>query len=210
MYIPGHKLSGDFIYLSYQMISRWGMMKRLIGLLLATVLLCGCSSNDALMDRALLLRGKLQQAEVSFLVQTVADYGDKTYTFSMECQCDAMGNLNFKVTEPQTIARITGKIAKGTGKLTFDDKILAFDILADGLISPVSGPWVMMETLRSGYLTSCVQESDGIRVSIDDSYAEKALHLDIWLDGQDMPKYCEVYWNGRRLLSMTVSSFTFV
>lgn len=162
------------------------------------------------MDRTLALRGKLQQTEVAFVVQTVADYADKTYTFAMECRSDAMGNLKFKVTEPQTIAGITGNIAKGTGKLTFDDKILAFDILADGLISPVSGPWVMMETLRGGYLTACVQESEGLRVSIDDSYAEKALHLDIWLDDADLPKYCEVYWSGRRLLSMTVSSFAFV
>ena len=185
-------------------------MKRLVGLLLAVVLLCGCSSDDAQMERAFTLRGKLQQSPVSFDVQIVADYGDKTYTFTMECRSDAVGNLSFKVKEPQTIAGITGSVAEGTGKLTFDDKVLAFDILADGLISPVSGPWVLMKTLRGGYLTSCVQERDGLRLSIDDSYAEKALHLDIWLDGQDLPKYCEVYWDGRRLLSMTVSCFTFM
>ena len=185
-------------------------MKRLLGLLLVMVLLCGCASEDAQMERAIALRGKLQQNAVSFDVQIVADYGDKTYTFSMKCQSDAMGNLKFEVTQPQTIAGITGTVAKGTGKLTFDDKVLAFDILADGLISPVSGPWVMMETLRSGYLTSSTQEGEELRLSIDDSYAEKALHLDIWLDREDRPKYCDVYWNGRRLLSMSVSSFAFL
>lgn len=185
-------------------------MKRLVGLLLVIILLCGCSADDAGMERALDLRGKLQRGSVSYDVDIVADYGDKTYTFSMQCQSDTAGNMKFRVTKPQTIEGITGTVAKGTGKLTFDDKVLAFDVLADGLVSPVSGPWVMLETLRSGYLTSCAQEGDGLRLTIDDSYAEKALHLDVWLDGEDNPKYCEVYWNGRRLLSMTVSSFAFM
>ena len=184
-------------------------MKRLIGLLLVAVLLCGCASGDAQLDRALDLRGKLQRQSVSFDAKIVADYGDKTYTFSMQCQSDTVGNLKFAVTQPQTIEGITGTVAKGTGKLTFDDKMLAFDILADGLISPVSGPWVMMQTLRGGYLTACGQDSQGLRLSIDDSYAEKPLHLEIWLDENDLPKYCEIFWNGRRLLSISVSSFTF-
>lgn len=185
-------------------------MKRLVGLIMVVLLLCGCSSDDAQMERALTLRGKLQRAAVGFDAEIVADYGDKTYTFSMNCQADTTGNMKFTVTKPQTIEGISGTVTKGTGKLTFDDKVLAFDVLADGLISPVSGPWVMIETLRGGYLTSCAQEGDALRLTIDDSYAEKALHLDVWLDAQDLPKYCEVFWNGRRLLSIQVSSFTFV
>ena len=186
-------------------------MKRWVGIVLvAALLLCGCTAEDSQMERALNLRGKLQQSEVVFDVEIVADYGDKVYTFSTHCEADAAGNMTFTVTNPETIAGISGTLSKGNGKLTFDDKLLAFDVMADNLISPVSGPWVLLETLRSGYLTSCGQDTDGLRLSIDDSYAEKALHLDIWLDGQDVPKYCDVFWNGRRLLSMTVSSFTFL
>lgn len=185
-------------------------MKRWIGLVLVMVMLCGCAADNDQMDRALNLRGKLQRSNVAFDVDIVADYGDKTYTFSTHCQSDAVGNMKFTVTKPESIEGISGTLGKGTGKLTFDDKVLAFDVLADGLISPVSGPWVMLETLRSGYLTSCGQDADGLRLTIDDSYAEKALHLDVWLDQQDIPKYCDIFWNGRRLLSMTVSSFAFV
>ena len=128
----------------------------------------------------------------------------------MECRSDVQGNLQFTVTEPETIAGISGTVAKGSGKLSFDDQVLAFDILADGLISPVSGPWVMVETLRGGYLTSCSQEGELLRVAIDDSYAENALHLDVWIDGSDIPQRCEIYWQGRRLLSMDVKNFTFL
>ena len=185
-------------------------MKRLMGLLLMIVLLTGCADDSGQMDRALNLRGKLQQSAVSFDTVLTADYGDKIYTFSMECQGDKLGNLKFTVTEPQTIAGISGMISKGSGKLTFDDKVLGFDILADGLISPVSGPWVMLETLRSGYLTSCVTEGENLHITIDDSYEETALHLDVWLDAADLPQRCEIYWQGRRLLSMEVINFNFL
>ena len=125
-------------------------MKRIICMILMLFLLSGCSGDSGNMDRAMALRGKLQQKEISFDATITADYGDKIHTFSVQCQADVQGNLKFTVTEPETIAGISGSVAKGSGKLTFDDQVLAFDILADGLISPVSGPWVMVETLRGG------------------------------------------------------------
>ena len=185
-------------------------MRRFMGLFLVLLLLTGCAGDTQEMDRAMALRSKIQQNQVSFDAALTADYGDKIYTFSMSCQGDEQGNLKFTVTEPENISGISGTVSKGSGKLTFDDQVLAFDILADDLISPVSGPWVMLETLRSGYLTSCAREGEKLRVSIDDSYEEKALHLDIWLDGNDLPQRCEIFWQGRRLLSMDVKNFTFV
>ena len=185
-------------------------MKRIAILLLVVVLLSGCAGDTRQMDRAMALRGKIQQKEVTFDAAITADYGDKVHTFAMECRGDTQGNMKFTVKEPESIAGISGTVAKGSGKLTFDDKILAFDILADDLISPVSGPWVLLETLRSGYLTSCSQEGELLRVAIDDSYEKNALHLEVWLDSGDIPQRCEIYWQGRRLLSMDVKNFTFL
>lgn len=185
-------------------------MKRLAFLCLVLVLLSGCSADSADMDRAMALRGKLQQKQVSFHAAISADYGDKVHSFAMDCHGDALGNMKFTVTEPESIGGISGTVSKGSGKLTFDDKILAFDILADDLISPVSGPWVLLETLRSGYLTSCSREGELLRVAIDDSYEKNALHLEVWLSNEDIPLRCEIYWQGRRLLSMDVKNFTFL
>lgn len=185
-------------------------MKRIVGLLLVLLLLVGCSDHSGQMDRVMALRGKVQQKGVSFDTVVTADYGDKHYTFSMSCEADVIGNLKFTVTEPQTIAGISGIVSKGSGKLTFDDKALAFDMLADNLISPVTGPWVLMETLRGGYLTSCAAEGELLRLAIDDSYEENALHLDVWLNKEDMPQHSEIYWQGRRLLSMEVKNFKFL
>lgn len=159
------------------------------------------------LDRAMTLRAAMIAAPVSFDANITADYGEKSYTFSMKCTCDTKGDLKFEVTEPQSIHGITGIISGNGGKLTFDDTALAFELMADDQLSPVSAPWVLMKTLRGGYLTSCTQEGDYLRVAIDDSYEEDALHLDIWLDSDDHPKQAEIFWKGRRLLTVSVENF---
>ena len=174
-------------------------------------MLSGCSGKNDLSDRAVALRSKLQAAQgCSFDASVTADYGDKTYTFAMGCRVDAHGNLSFTVKEPESIAGISGVIDNSGGKLTFDDHMLAFPMLADGQVSPVSGPWILMKTLRSGYLTSCGMEAGYVRVAIDDSYADDALHLDIWLDEKDLPKRGEILWKGRRILSLDIENFVFL
>ena len=185
-------------------------MKRISVLLCVLLLLTGCSGRNQSVDRAMNLRSKLLSKSVSFDAQITADYGDKTYGFTMNCQVDPQGDLTFRVIEPELISGISGTVSATGGKLQFDDVALAFDLMADGQFSPVSGPWLLMKTLRSGYLTSCNEEGGMFRISIDDSYNEDALHLDVWLDGSDAPVRGEIMWQGRRLLTIAVKNFTFV
>lgn len=153
------------------------------------------------------LRAQMIAKTVSFDARILADYGDETYEFAMECSVSTDGELRFTVKEPQSIAGIEGTVSANGGKLTFDDTALAFELMADGQINPVSAPWVLVRTLRGGYLTSCCEEGELLRVTIDDSYEDDALHLEIWLDGEDRPKEAEIYWQGRRLLSVSISNF---
>lgn len=186
-------------------------MKRIAVVLCVLLLLTGCAGTEGQLDRAMALRSKLLAASgCSFDAVITADYGDLSYTFSMNCSADDQGNLRFSVKEPETIAGISGTVSATGGKLTFDDKVLTFGLMADGLISPVSAPWLLVKTLRSGYLTSCGKEGEYLRLSIDDSYADDALHLDIWLGEGDLPIQSDIYWQGRRLLSVKVENFTFV
>lgn len=185
-------------------------MKRIVWLLVTVLMLTGCTGGDDCMDRALALRSRLLAQGVEFDAMIVADFSDKAYSFGVRCVFDGQGSLTFTVTEPESIAGIAGKVSATGGKLTFDDHALAFPTLADGQLSPVSAPWVLMNTLRSGYLTSAGMEGDGIRIAIDDSYADNALHLDIWLDEKDLPDYCEILWKGRRVLSMEIKNLRFV
>ena len=185
-------------------------MKRIISVVCLLVLLTGCANAGDSLGRAMTLRAKLLSQAISFDAQITADYGDRLYTFSMACQVDEKGKLTFTVQEPLSIAGITGSVEAAGGKLTFDGQALSFALLADEQVTPVSAPWLLIRTLRSGYLTSCGEEGGKVRVAIDDSYEEDALHLDIWLDENDSPQRGEILWQGRRILSVSVTNFVFV
>ena len=174
------------------------------------LLLTGCGSRDEELDRAMALRTRLLTSSVSFDAEITADYGDELHTFSVFCEGDSQGNLGFRVTAPETIADITGRIEAGEGKLTFRDTVLAFPLLAEDQLSPVSAPWIFYTTLRGGYLTSAGMEEELLRLTIDDSYEEDALTLDIWLDETDTPVRAEILYDGRRILTLVIKNFQMV
>ena len=180
---------------------------RILAVILALFLLAGCEGSDAELDRAMALRAKLLASSVSFDAEITADYGNEVHTFSVDCEGDSQGNLGFRVTAPETIADITGRIDGGEGKLTFRDTVLAFPLLAEDQLSPVSGPWIFYKTLRTGYLTSAGMEEDLLRLTIDDSYEDDALTVDIWLNESDAPIRAEILYDGRRILTLTIDNF---
>lgn len=185
-------------------------MKRWIPIVLCILLLAGCSDSDAAISRAMNLRSRLLSSGCSFDAQVTADYGDRTHSFLLQCSADPEGNLLFTVLEPESIRDISGKLSSTGGQLTFDENAVSFSLLADGEISPISSVWILVNTLRGGYLRSCGSSEAGLRVTIDDSYEEDALQLDIWLDEEDLPQYGEILWQGRRILSLKVSNFRFL
>ena len=186
-------------------------MKRIAPIVFALLILSGCTGKRDELDRMMALRAKLLTCEsCSFDAEITADYGDSIHSFSLDCTGDNDGNLSFTVTEPESISGITGAFEAGEGKLTFDDTALTFPLLADGQITPVSGPWIFLKTLMGGYLTSCVQEEELLRVSIDDSYEDDALQLDIWFSGEDKPLRAEIFYDGRRIVTMDIKGFEIV
>ena len=182
-------------------------MKRMAALVLILVTLTGCANAHSQIDRAMELRSRLLRSGCGFTAVVTADYGDKLHTFTLECVGDAQGNLGFTVVEPESISGITGTVTQEGGKLTFDGDALQFPLLADGQVTPVSAPWLLLKTLRGGYLTSAGEDGDLLRVTIDDSYEDDALQLDIWLDSEDNPVQADVVYDGKRILSIAVSNF---
>ena len=182
-------------------------MKKAGFVLILMLFLTGCSDTEKEIDRGMELRTRLLSGECSFDAEVTADYGDQMQTFSLGCRGDSKGDLTFTVTAPETISGISGSISEAGGKLTFDDAVLYYPLLADGSLSPISGPWVLLKTLRGGYLTSACMEDEYLRLTIDDSYAEDALKLDIWLDRENRPVSAQVLHNGRRILSLKVRNF---
>ena len=181
-------------------------LKRILCLVLVLVL-SACGKKDDALDKALSMRQRLQGVECSFQCTVTADYGEKLHVFSMACTADAEGKLAFEVLSPESISGITGVISRSKGNLTFDDKAVAFELLADGQFSPVSAPWILMYTLRGGYLTSCTETDYGMLLCIDDSYDSDPLRLDVRLDKDGNPMSAEILWQGRRILSMEIRNF---
>ena len=182
------------------------------GLFAAVLLiLSGCTNTTKEIERGMTLRTRLlQSSSCSFRAEITADYGDLVYTFGMDCLGNADGNMNFTVTKPESIAGISGKIIEENGSLTFDQQALFFSLLTDEQLSPVSAPWILLKTLRTGYLTSACVEDGQLRLTIDDTYEDDALQLDIWLNEQDVPKHAEIVYGGRKILSLDVTEFRFV
>ena len=182
-------------------------MKRLACLLLV-LCLTGCVSAKSEIERGMALRSRLLQAEsCSFDAAITADYGDHVYQFEIYCEGNSSGDLTFTVKSPESISGITGRMDAEGGKLTFDSTVLHFDPVADDQLSPVAAPWVFLNTLRSGYLTSAGMEEEFLRLTIDDTYEDDALQLDIWLGKEDIPIRCEILHDGRRILSLDVANF---
>ena len=185
-------------------------MKRIIPLLLV-LFLSGCGGANSQMDRALALRKSLEKGNgCEFSCAVTADFGDNLYCFELDCSVDSAGNLTFTVKEPESIAGISGTVSKDGGNIKFDHIVLAFDPLAENIPSPVCGPWMLIHTLQSGYLTSCSTDNGVLRLSLDDSYQEDAAHLDVWLGEKDHPSRGEIFWEGRRILTLDVGDFAFL
>lgn len=184
-------------------------MKRISVVVAVLLLLSGCAGVDAEMERAMALRAEIQSKACEFEAVITTDYSDKTCTFTMDCQAKMDGTVEFTVTAPESIAGISGTLGAQGGKLTFEDEALAFELLADGQVTPISAPWILIHTLSGGYLKAAVQEDEALHLSIDDSYADDALYLDVWLDAQNHPTHADILWQGRRILSLQIRNFDF-
>lgn len=185
-------------------------MKRILPMLLLFLLLTACGHQDDCLQQGMELRQQLLANGCSFVADITASYGDKSYSFSVGCTADKNGDIRFIVISPESIAGISGQLTNDNGFLTFDETVLAFPMLADGEVSPVSAPWLFLKTLRSGYITSAGKDGAETVLTIHDSYENESLQLDIWLNEAGYPRFVDILWQGRNVLSITVKEFSIV
>ena len=184
-------------------------MRRFAGIMLVLYLLTGCSSKNNALDQAATIRKNILDAnQCSFDVTITAFYDEYIHTFEVICVADHSGTLQFTVISPESISGITGTISNDGAALTYDNTILAFPMLADGRVSPISGTWLFLNTLRSGYLTGCGENEAGLNLSIDDTFEDNPLHLEIQTDQQHVPIAAEIYYQQKRVLLLEIRNFT--
>ncbi len=183
-------------------------IRRLIPIFLILGLLCGCTNQNSEMSKAISMREELNSAKkYSFDAKIVADYGEFIYTFDLNCQSNENSGIDFTVISPDSISGLKGNISSSGGKLTFHDEILSFPVLAEGQITPVSAPWILIHTLKSGYIQACGKDQNGYILSIDDSYQDNALRLDIHTDENMYPLQADILWQGKRILALSISNY---
>lgn len=183
-------------------------MRKILMCITVMILLTGCRSNEGQADAVMNLRQRISTCtSCEFDAGILADFGEFTYQFKLKCNTDSSGVLHFSVAEPESISGIRGTIDLQGGKIHFENNALGFPVLADGELSPVSGPWIFLRGLQSGYLSSWGMDGDSLKISIDDVLEGNPLRLDVWMDGENIPNYAEILWNKRRILSLNIENF---
>ena len=186
-------------------------MKRVLAILMVIPILAGCKYAGTSMASAMAFRNKISSnRECSFQTEITADYGDKSYSFSMECKVGQDNTVAFTVTAPDSIQGITGAISDTDGRLTFDDNVLLFEPIAEGILSPVSAPWFLLQGVQSGYIEACSNTNNGYIIHIQDNYIDKHVNYSVWMNQQNIPVQAEIIWEGMRIMSMKIEGFAFL
>lgn len=187
-------------------------MKRLLTIFLTTIVLfTGCADSRDGMNGFVAFRDKMLKGNgCSFETTVTVDYGNSFSSFDLVCKTDNVGDMALTVTNPDSISGISCKISGGKGQLTFDDKAVAFEMLANGQITPISAPWLFIKALRGGYISSCSEGEMETIIRIDDSFGDVPFSVDVRVDETFLPKAAEIIWNGKRIVSMEISSFIIV
>ena len=184
-------------------------MKRiLIAILLFALSLFGCSASESPVDKAIDFRNQLLNSKgCSFDATVTVDYTDMQFTFDLFCISDPNGDISFRVISPDTIQGITGIISGDSGKFTFDNETLLFPLLIEGAISPVAAPWLLVKSLRSGYISGCVQSENGLEIHIDDTYEDHNLMIIVRTDTEGKPVASDIFWNSQGILSLKIENY---
>ena len=140
-------------------------------------------------------------------MEVTADYGDRSYTFVIECGTDDTENLHFELLEPDTVAGIRGSISQSGGKLKFEDQVLLFAPLTQGQLTPAIAPWLMYEAITGGYIQGVTRDGEQLVYTINDTFASEELTVLLTLQKNSRPSYCEIFWNNRRILTMNITAF---
>ena len=184
-------------------------MRKILSGILAVLFLFGCSDESKYLNNIIGLRELLNNSsKCSYVASVTLDYGDSLYVFSANCTLDAENNMDFTIIEPVSIEGISGQLSGETGKLLFDEAVLAFPMLAGGDMMPITAPWLLVRTLKSGYINACGSNSTGYFARIDDSYNGVELFTEVSFDESNNPISADIVWDGKRIVSITIRDFS--
>lgn len=137
--------------------------KQLLCVPMMTLLLltaCGSGGGNQTEELALTIRGEyLEAAGITAMVDITADYGQRVYQYTMEVAWTPEETA-MTLTAPDTVAGITARVTGKDSRLEFDGLVLETGPLNEDGLTPVSAVPVLLEAVRSGYITACTLEEE--------------------------------------------------
>ena len=186
-------------------------MRRILWVLVLLCLLftaCGSQKIDDRMQSAIDFRTTLMQnGGCSFMARVNADYGERVYEFTMQCQYFADREAHLTIIEPEMISGITAVVRQDGATVEFHDIELDFGTMANGRIAPMTLPWLLGKAWSSEYIQSAGKDGDGSLVTYLMGYADEELVVETWFGPEMVPLRCEISHGGVRYLTVTVSEF---
>lgn len=179
-------------------------------ILLCLLTACGSKEHDTLQAPMDFRTELLQAGACSFTANLTADYGETVQTFGMRCVCQTDGTASLELTAPETISGITAAVTKDGGTLTFDGAAVGFDNLADGQVTPVSAPAMLVSAWANAYIRTSGSEGTTQRTTYESGYEEEQLIFDCWFDEKNVPICAEICYNEQTVLKIEITDFSFV
>ena len=185
-------------------------MCRKLGVLAVMLLFfVGCSARQTPIQQALDFRTALLETEsCSFRAAVTADYGDRFYQFTLNSHTDTQ-NTELEVVEPEAIAGIRATVDTTGTTVSFDDAVLEFGKLANGFVSPVTVPWLLVQCWRQSYIDCSGPDGELERVTYLHGYEDGQLAIDTWLDSSGVPVRAEIFYEGRRCITVEITDFRY-
>ena len=175
------------------------------------LLLSGCSKPREPVQQALDFRTALMEAGgCSFTAVIGADYGDRTYSFSVACDYTTGEGARIEVLQPEEIAGIAAKVSATGATVVFEDVELDFGQMAEGNVSPMAASWLLGHCWSQSYIDSAGADGQWQRITYLEGYNDEELTVDTWLDETQTPVHAEIVYDGTRCLNLEITQFQFV
>ncbi len=191
------------------------MRKRLLCVLMTTLLLAGCGAAEVseAEELALTIRGEyLAMDSCAVQAAITADYGQRVYQYELAAAVNGEETL-LTLSAPETVAGLTARIAGEDSRLEFDGLSVETGPLDGNGLTPVSSVSALLEAARSGYITACALEEDGALLRVDCGSPEgspgSGTEYVLWFDAATHAlKKGEISVDGFRVIACEFSGFT--
>lgn len=191
------------------------MRRRLICVLMTTLLLTGCGKAGVseAEELALTIRGEYLAMEgCTAQAAITADYGQRVYEYGLSAEVNGEETV-LTLSAPETVAGLTARVSGEENRLEFDGVSVETGPLNDQGLSPVSAIPSLLEAVRTGYITACTLEGDGAVLRVDCGNPEgtpgSGTETALWFDASSHALMKgEISVDGFRVILCEFSDFT--